>query len=385
MEGTWGCERARVRGAELRFRALLRAMLVTASWVQANAASICAGEVCYEKSEQQTQLDVKVKVLTRPDCLTLDNGEEGIFEVEFSVDKRDLEGHFELNGEDEEFVRLQVEFRSQNSDGVVRPVSVPYEATIKHDTTTERDWLKILLYMLVSFLLPFLLLYAYNYFWGSRFTRTGPLQRADIDVVVRNGQLFPGRGKNSIINAEDFGPHAGVRSRSRKFQVTGEVGQVAELAGRVPKLPHNEPWAEGRFQDGIPRYVLSEQGTSKDLAAGRLTPSAAPVWLLGISAADSETSRLSEDWHGRLLVVLPSGSGKPAEASFEELLPQINRVLDEHNDLLHEWQSATSTDSDEPLVDGGLGPDDVPPPAAQMPQLPGDESPKPNNWPEIPD
>jgi hypothetical protein len=350
------------------------------------AGSQGAGEVCYQETVQQTERSVKVKVLTRPDCLTLDNGVDGIFTVEFSVDKRELESHFELNGEDEAFVRLQVEFRSKNNDDTSGSYAVPYEATIKHSTTTERDWLKILRYTLVSLLLPLLLLYAYNYFWGSRFRKTGPLQMADVDVVVRNGQLFPAQGKSSIVTSEDFGPHAGVSSRSRKLQITGEVGQVAELTGRMPKLPHNEPWAEGRFQDGAPRYVLSEQGTSKEATAGRLSPSVAPLWLVGVSIADGKASRLSEDWHARLVVVLPSrGTGKTSEASFEELLPQINRVLDEHNETLHEWQNAATADSDELATDGGPGPGVASPPETQMPQMPGDDSPKPNNFPEIPE
>jgi hypothetical protein len=82
---------------------------------------------------------------------------------------------------------------------------------------------------------------------------------------------------------------------------------------------------------------------------------------------------------------LPSGTGKPAEASFEELLPQINRVLDEHNDPLHEWQNAVTVELNEPVADGGLGPDLAVPPVPEMPSLPGDDSPKPNNFPEIPE
>ncbi len=323
-----------------------------------------------------------VVVDVEPDRHDFEEGDEKWFTVRFTAANEDLETF----REEKSTSSLVVQFKSTSSqDASSDTYSIAVSYAIKNSTILDPDWTKIILYTLGSFLLPLFLLYFYNFFWGSRFTRTGPLQRVDVEVVVRNGQLFPAQGKNSIINAEDFGPHAGVRSRNRKFHVIGEVGQAAEMVGRVPKMPLSEPWAEGRFLDGVPRYVLSEQGTSKDLTAGRLAPAAAPAWLLGILAADSAASGLSEDWQGRLLVVLPSGAGKTAEASFEELLPQINRVLDEHNDPLHEWQSATPTDSSEPAGDGRLGPDDISPPEIQLPGLPGDEIPKSNNFPEIPD
>ena len=316
-------------------------------------------------------------------------GEQIFIKVSLRADEQELMRRFKENDEksNDRAVVLRLDFTStsERDEKVDRPYPVFVEVPIQHSGSTQTNWALFFIFTLGSFLLPLLLLYAYNFFWGSRFTKTGPLQRADVDVVVRNGQLFPAQGRNSIVNSEDFGPHAGVRSRSRKFQVTGEVGQVAELAGRMPKLPHNEPWAEGRFQDGIPRYVLSEQGTSKDLTGGRLTPSAAPAWLLGISVVDGETERLSEDWHGRLLVVLPSEPGKHAEASFEELLPQINKALDEHNEAMNEGQNSTNVATEESALDESSGVDPISPPETQLPEMPADEFPKPNNFPEIPD
>ena len=331
------------------------------------------------EDDQFANIDVDVD----PERHDFEDGDPGkVFTVRFKANNADLRQF----GEEKYPFQLVVKFKSTSQrDNASEDHAIPVLGAVENSTVIDRDWTEIILWTLGSFLLPWLLLYAYNFFWGSRFTKTGPLQRADVDVVVRNGQLFPAQGRNSIVNSEDFGPHAGVRSRSRKFQVTGEVGQVAELAGRMPKLPHNEPWAEGRFQDGIPRYVLSEQGTSKDLTGGRLTPSAAPAWLLGISVVDGETERLSEDWHGRLLVVLPSEPGKHAEASFEELLPQINKALDEHNEAMNEWQNSTNVATEESALDESSGVDLISPPETQLPEMPADEFPKPNNFPEIPD
>jgi len=312
------------------------------------------------------------------------DGDPGkVFTVTFKANNADLR---QLGKEKYPF-ELIVKFKSTSQrDDASEDHAIPVLGAVENGTEIVRDWTEIILWTLGSFLLPWLLLYAYNFFWGSRFTKTGPLQRADVDVVVRNGQLFPAQGRSSIVSAEDFGVSGGVRSRTRKFQITDrEIGAVAELTGRTPKLPHNEPWAEGRFQDGLSRFVLSEQGTSKNLTAGRLTPSAAPAWLLGISVADGETSSLSEDWDGRLLVVLPSEPGKPPEESFEELLPQINGALEEHNEAVHEWRNSTNVASDDPLAEESFGADPIFPPETGIPEMPDDEFSDRTNFPEIPE
>jgi hypothetical protein len=349
----------------------------------ANAANEF-GTVCFDDDKVKFEDEGLPKITIEPvGCFVFGTGtKEHSFELTAKTTEDQLSEHFDkaqtVNKGEDKFSRIAtVMFTSTSEDGkTLEEISVRISVPVRHQVKVNWAWGQIIPWIIFSFLLPFFLLYAYNFFWGIRFSKSGPIQVADVPVRLSDNKIISDAGKSRICQSEDFSPHPGAKSLSKTFTISSGTVQIAELVGQVPVLPHSEPTARARFLDQQTRLVFSELGSSKNSLFGRLTTSITPAWILGIQALHpQDDQQVLQDQVARLVITLPADSTQNLDSAINDLVIQINSVLDNHSEQIKSWlQNEQEISQTQNAENSTLGndPQDAQQPLSSLPDEPND-------------
>ena len=342
------------------------------------------GTVCFDDDKVKFEDEGLPKITIEPvGCFVFGTGtKEHSFELTAKTTEDQLAEHFDkaqlINKGEDKFSRIAtIMFTSTSEDGEsLEEIYVRISVPVKHQVKVNWAWGQIIPWIIFSFLLPFFLLYAYNFFWGSRFSKSGPIQVADVPVRLSDNKIISDAGKSRICQSEDFSPHPGAKSLSKTFTISSGTVQIAELVGQVPVLPLSEPTARARFLDQQTRLVLSELGSSKNSLFGRLKTSITPAWILGIQALHPQDGQqVLQDHVARLVITLPADSTQNLDSAINDLVIQINSVLDSHSEQIKSWlQNEQEISQTQNAENSTLGndPQDAQQPLSSLPDEPND-------------
>ena len=341
------------------------------------------GKICFDDDNVEFEDESLPEItITAPgQCLVFGTDTEPQpFILSAESTENQLSEHFNkaqaANKGEDKFSRIAtITFISTSEDGKTEEkIYVRVSVPVRHQVKVNWDWGQIIPWIIFSFLLPFLLLYAYNFFWGSRFSKSGPIQVADISVRLSDNKIISDAGTSRICESADFSPHPGAKSLSKTFIISSGTAQIAELVGQVPILPHSEPTARARFLDQQRRLVFCELGSSKNSLFGRLKTSISPAWILGVEAQQPQgDQQVLQDHVARLVITLPADSTQNVDSAINDLVIQINSVLDSHAEQIKTWLQKEQGISQTQNVENstlGKDPQDPEQPLSSLPDEP---------------